>query len=565
MACTDCEETSSTLPNGIPGTNGTLGGGSIKYTYTGGLVPPPIIGTVGVNNDDLGSITKVNADNTDTAGNDVSAFLAAVPSGSLISLYSIDTPQRFINVRTTAVPAAIGSYTQFTVTPLSYNSGLIDGEEIAFAVAPSGIDGAAGTTGAGYGDTSTTSLTIGAGVQTLTIATGKAYNTGSRVRIASTAAPTTVYMDGPVTSYTSATGVLVVTVDTTLGAGTLTAWTISLVGSPGTTGTNGTNGTGYLTTSTTSLTIGTGSKTFTTTQASNTLAWTAGARIRATDSGNPTTNYMEGVVTSYSGTTLVVTMDRTVGSGTIATWDINAVGDVNFQDTGWIDLSGFAWLPSGTRPQYRVINKMLRFRGYLVVPIDSAGSILPYTSEADYIASMSVTPNTLATGGVTLTGSGGNESLTFNQGAAAIPSSTYYPDTTYVSQWVIGTRRIRTQNDATIPITYSTVASLYISSSGVIGISTIFDSENYTGVSTGSSQLRMITSNAVAGDYVLDYRKVDNGAGNDTLAGITSTSDLTVIIQNQGTNKHSTTLDAALAGNLGGFAFDISKLSAYIN
>src|SRR5262249_59246154 len=78
-------------------------------------------------------------------------------------------------------------------------------------------------------------------------------------------------------------------------------------GPTGPTGPTGATGSGYTATSTTSLTIGTGSKSFTT-QAG--LAYTSGARIRASSAAN-SANYMEGVVSSYSGTTLAVTVDRT--------------------------------------------------------------------------------------------------------------------------------------------------------------------------------------------------------------------------------------------------------------
>jgi hypothetical protein len=37
---------------------------------------------------------------------------------------------------------------------------------------------------------------------------------------------------------------------------------------------------------------------------------------------------MEGLVTSYSGTTLVINVDTTGGSGTIASWNINVAGNV---------------------------------------------------------------------------------------------------------------------------------------------------------------------------------------------------------------------------------------------
>lgn len=91
-------------------------------------------------------------------------------------------------------------------------------------------------------------------------------------------------------------------------------------GSPGP---PGAAGPGYLATSATSLvTAGSGSRAFTTQTG---LAYTAGARVRATSTG--TGDWMEGVTASYSGATLTVTMDLNSGTGTNADWDINLAGE----------------------------------------------------------------------------------------------------------------------------------------------------------------------------------------------------------------------------------------------
>jgi hypothetical protein len=76
-------------------------------------------------------------------------------------------------------------------------------------------------------------------------------------------------------------------------------------------------------TSTTSLTIGTGSKTFTT-QASKQFA--AGQFVIAVDAAS-NANYMHGQVTSYSSTSLVIDVQSTGGSGTIANWKIYVAGN----------------------------------------------------------------------------------------------------------------------------------------------------------------------------------------------------------------------------------------------
>jgi hypothetical protein len=95
-------------------------------------------------------------------------------------------------------------------------------------------------------------------------------------------------------------------------------------GATGSTGATGATGPGYTATSVSSIAIASsGSKAFTT-QAS--MAYTVGARVRATDAAN-TANWMEGLVTAYSGTTLTFTADLSSGAGTIASWNINLAGE----------------------------------------------------------------------------------------------------------------------------------------------------------------------------------------------------------------------------------------------
>jgi hypothetical protein len=80
----------------------------------------------------------------------------------------------------------------------------------------------------GTSGTSVTSLTIGAGAQTFTTQTGKAWAVGQPAIIASTSAPGTTRMSGTVTAYNAVAGAMTVAVDTVLGTGTYTDWTISL-------------------------------------------------------------------------------------------------------------------------------------------------------------------------------------------------------------------------------------------------------------------------------------------------------------------------------------------------
>lgn len=103
-------------------------------------------------------------------------------------------------------------------------------------------------------------------------------------------------------------------------------------------GSTGAAGPGYTATSVSSQAIASsGDKTFTVAAG---LAYTAGARVRAADAGAPTVNWMEGVVTSYSGTTLMFTADKSAGSGTLTNWTINVAGEPGASGAGTGDVIG---------------------------------------------------------------------------------------------------------------------------------------------------------------------------------------------------------------------------------
>ena len=77
---------------------------------------------------------------------------------------------------------------------------------------------------------------------------------------------------------------------------------------------------GTTATSTTSRTIGTGAKTFTTQSGKG---FVAGQYVIAASIAAPGTNYMVGTVTSYSGSTLEVEVTYVGGSGTLNDWSIS--------------------------------------------------------------------------------------------------------------------------------------------------------------------------------------------------------------------------------------------------
>lgn len=91
-------------------------------------------------------------------------------------------------------------------------------------------------------------------------------------------------------------------------------------------GATGPTGLGYSgLTSTSAVVIGTGSKSFTTNLASTATAFTVGEYIRVFNTASPT-NYMEGAISFFSSTNLVLNATVTGGSGTYAAWTFSAAG-----------------------------------------------------------------------------------------------------------------------------------------------------------------------------------------------------------------------------------------------
>lgn len=184
-------------------------------------------------------------------------------------------------------------------------------------------------------------------------------------------------------SIVDGTGYRKVTLTSGAGSGAFTAtdqfaFTFQRTGNTGSAGTNGTNGANYGGTSTTSLTIGTGSKVFTT-QAG--LAYLPGARVRA--SGATPTNYMEGVLTAYSGTSFTINVDRTGGSGTLAVWNFNVAGDVGSAD--FVTIRKFCYIATAGQTTFSGSDFFSRTLGYTAGFINVAvnGSLL---APMDFVA-----------------------------------------------------------------------------------------------------------------------------------------------------------------------------------
>ena len=97
-------------------------------------------------------------------------------------------------------------------------------------------------------------------------------------------------------------------------------------GPTGPTGPTGIIGLGYSgLTSASTITIATGLQTFTTNLASTATAFSIGTRVRLAYAAN-TSNWMEGLITSFSSTTLAVNVDLIGGSGSYSSWTVSIAG-----------------------------------------------------------------------------------------------------------------------------------------------------------------------------------------------------------------------------------------------
>lgn len=171
---------------------------------------------------------------------------SAVPDRANRSTFSQDATAFAIYLKDT-LRTGVNAVVSYVSSAVTYVEGLVGAAQTAAsdaanqvtlasvqkdAATAQAVAAAASATSAlnapGTSATSTTSLTIGGGPQTLTIQTGKAFAIGQTVVIADTAAPSTNSMTGIITAHNSGTGSLTVEVSEVLGSGTKTAWTIAL-------------------------------------------------------------------------------------------------------------------------------------------------------------------------------------------------------------------------------------------------------------------------------------------------------------------------------------------------
>ena len=154
----------------------------------------------------------------------------------------------------------------------------------------------------------------------------------------------------------------------------------------------------YNDTSTSSAAIGTGSKTFT---VSSGKPYQAGTPLRIADAAAPQTNFLDCIVTSYSGTSLVVDVFGFAGSGTKTSWTINIGGAKTVDGTLAISQGGTGattaaaaatalGLGTGDSPTFAGLT-VTGMTSFSDIDIDNVGDIAVDSISGDADANTSIT------------------------------------------------------------------------------------------------------------------------------------------------------------------------------
>lgn len=262
--------TGSTGATGPVGATGVAGQSASFYNYQADAVNTsgvPANGRILWNNLTQLSATTIVLSHIDSLGNDIDVFFPLFKTGDKFIVQDQSNSNNFQTWEISATPTVVlNSYVTIPVTLITFGgtSQFADAQNLIFAIVSSGLvgatglqgstgatgiagnDGATGATGVApanvvttdtrqvitgekviqalYESTSTTPLTLGTGTKTLTIGTGLSWSAGRQVRVKRTSSIS--YMSGTVTSYDSATGIMVFNATISLGTGTFSDWTI---------------------------------------------------------------------------------------------------------------------------------------------------------------------------------------------------------------------------------------------------------------------------------------------------------------------------------------------------
>ena len=262
------------------------------------------------------------------AAADIRSFVGAIAANAVLMFQVADG--RFTIYKATG--PAVARPDGFTVPVVTLaGSAIAQGTTVTFWVSPSGGTGPQGIQGVQgvKGDRGLVGERgpIGSGIR------GAEGPDGQRGPVGETGAPGVgtwrgawaagLYSNGDLVEHNGSTWIA--NTPTTGEPGSSGDWDlVAQRGSDGSNGSNGAAGPGYLATSSSSVAIGAGSKTF---AVGTGLAYAVGARVRVASASNPTSEWVEGSVTAYSGGNLTVAVDTFSGSATRSSWTVSLAGE----------------------------------------------------------------------------------------------------------------------------------------------------------------------------------------------------------------------------------------------
>lgn len=258
------------------------------------------------------------------------------------------------------------------------------------------------------------------------------------------------------------------------------------------------------------------------------------------------------------------------------------------QDTGWHCLNGFDHYTVGSgmtinKPQVRRIGNVLHFRGYAVVPLDSAtapGNVVDFlykggtnTYEGTSSGPASGSTPFQGTGGMTILGGGG---LQFNKGNSVIPLAVLPAGYTLDGGYSTGIRvALRQMDTGSCSTALTTMTNIAITASGSLVWGTFCDAEEsiVAGCNPGAwstSHLNYIISHVTEGQKVTDFK-----ISAATYASPVATNPLNVYssalaVGNQTaqpyfkSDTYPITIDANNPNHIGGFQVILDGLTAFI-
>ena len=363
-------ETGATGVIGPSGATGPAGQSTSFFNYNADTLVisgNPGSGNIAWDNASQLAATTLLVNMLTTDNVDIDVFLALLAETQQLLIQDSSDSDNFQQWTISGTPTAPAPNTYWEIPVVLAGSGGVstftNGQSIILAlvsgvVGPSGATGLTGATGA----TGITGLTGATGIQG---ATGTAGTNGLDGATGATG------IEGPsgATGPTGATG------------------NIGPTGPSGATGVGATGATGdrYATSSTSTLAIGTGSKSLT---VGTGLAYSINQVVRISYDIN---NYMDATVTSYNSSTgaMIASSTAYIGSGTYSSWTINLAGAAGSQGptgptgaTGVAVVAGAYVHTQSSASTTWTINHNLGYQYVNVEPIDSTGN--SYVGRYDY-------------------------------------------------------------------------------------------------------------------------------------------------------------------------------------